>query len=107
MAKQLNFSYNGKDYTLYFTRRTAIETEKALVHDEVGISKAEDASLSLMQALFNGAFLAQHRGTDKRLRDEMFEKLNLEDWGPALIEMYSDVYSGGEGAGEITLTKNW
>lgn len=107
MAKQLNFSYNGKDYTLYFTRRTASETEKTLVSNGIGISKAEDASLSLMYELFSGAFLAQHRGTDRRLKDEMFNKLNLEDWGPALIELYTDVYNGGEDAGEITLTKNW
>ena len=28
MAKQLNFTYNGKDYTLEYTRRTVTEMEK-------------------------------------------------------------------------------
>lgn len=108
MAKQLTFHYNDKDYTLEFTRRTVTQTEQTLVSKGIGLSKAEDASLSLQYELFHGAFLARHKGIDRKLVDEMFNKLNLDDWGPALIDIYADVYGGGgDGQGEIQLTKNW
>lgn len=107
MAKQLTFTYKDKDYTLEFTRRTLTQTEQALISKGIGLSKAEDASMSLQYELFHGAFLSRHRGIDRKLVDEMFNKLNLEEWGPALIEIYADVYDSGDSEGEIQLAKSW
>ena len=57
MAKQLTFTYDGKDYTLEFTRRTVAEMEKkGFIASDI-----TDKPMTTLPALFAGAFLAHHR----------------------------------------------
>jgi len=57
MAKQLNFTYDGKDYTLEFTRRTVAEMEKkGFIASDI-----TEKPMTTLPALFAGAFLAHHR----------------------------------------------
>ena len=63
MAKQLNFTYKDKEYTLEFTRRTVSEMEKkGFVAAEV-----ETKPMSTLPALFEGSFLAHHRFEKKEV----------------------------------------
>ena len=53
MAKQLTFTFEDKEYTLEFTRKTVTEMEKrGFVAAEV-----EHKPMSTLPALFEGAFL--------------------------------------------------
>ena len=57
MAKTINFTYEGKDYTLEFTRRTIRQME-----DEGFVARnIDDRPMTLLPALFAGAFKAHHR----------------------------------------------
>jgi hypothetical protein len=86
-AKQLKFTYNDKEYTLEFTRRTVTEMEKkGFIANEV-----EAKPMSTLPALFEGAFLAHHRFEKKEVIDEIFSKMkNKEDLIGKLAEMYNE-----------------
>lgn len=87
MAKQLKFTYNDKEYTLEFTRRTVSEMEKrGFVAADVEIKP-----MSTLPELFEGAFLAHHRFVKKDIIDEIFSKLtDKENLIGKLAEMYNE-----------------
>ncbi|MBS6062736.1 MAG: DUF5055 domain-containing protein [Peptostreptococcaceae bacterium] len=87
MAKQLKFTYDGKDYTLEFTRRTVTEMEKrGFIASEV-----ENKPMTTLPALFEGAFLAHHRFEKKETIDKIFAKMtNKQDLIGKLAEMYNE-----------------
>lgn len=87
MAKQLNFVYKDKSYTLEFTRKTVTDMErKGFIASEV-----EHKPMSTLPALFEGAFLAHHRFEKKEVINEIFAKMtNKEDLIDKLAEMYNE-----------------
>lgn len=86
MAKQLRFTYNGKDYVLEYTRRTVAEMERmGFVAAEV-----ETKPMSMLPALFQGAFMAHHRREKKETIDAIFAHMTNKD---KLIEELVDMYS--------------
>ena len=87
MAKQLKFTYEDKEFTLEFTRRTVTEMEKkGFIASEV-----ETKPMSTLPAMFEGAFLAHHRFVKKNVIDEIFAKLtNKEELIGKLAEMYNE-----------------
>ena len=87
MAKQLKFTYEDKEYTLEFTRKTVTEMEKkGFIATEV-----ESKPMTTLPALFEGAFLAHHRFAKKKDIDAIYEKLNnKEDLIGKLAEMYNE-----------------
>lgn len=109
MAKQLEFTYNDKEYTLEFTRRTVTEMEKkGFIAAEV-----ENKPMSTLPALFAGAFLAHHRFEKKEVIDAIFEKLtNKEELIGKLAEMYNEpimalVEEPEENEGNVSWTASW
>ena len=86
MAKQLKFTYNDKEYTLEFTRRTVTEMEKkGFIAAEV-----ETKPMSTLPALFEGAFLAHHRFEKQSVIDEIYSKMKDK---MALIERLAEMYN--------------
>ncbi len=87
MSKVLEFTYNGKDYMLEYTKETVKEMERAgFVASEV-LNKP----MSLLPSLFAGAFRAHHRTTSKTIIDEIFNALgDKEDLLGKLAEMYQE-----------------
>ncbi len=87
MAKQLKFTFKEKEYTLEFTRRTVSEMEKkGFIAREI-----EDKPMTVLPALFEGAFLAHHRYAKKEVIDEIFKNMtNKEDLIGKLAEMYNE-----------------
>lgn len=87
MAKQLNFTYNDKEYTLEFTRRTVTELEKkGFVAADV-----ESKPMTILPQLFEGAFLAHHRFEKKEVIEDIFAHMtNKEDLIGKLAEMYNE-----------------
>lgn len=109
MAKQLKFTYNDKEYTLEFTRRTVTQMEKqGFIAAEV-----ENKPMSTLPALFAGAFLAHHRFEKKETIDAIFEKLtNKEELIGKLAEMYNEpimalVEEPEETEGNVSWTASW
>ena len=109
MAKQLKFTYKGKEYTLEFTRRTVTEMEKkGFIAAEV-----ETKPMSTLPALFEGAFLAHHRFEKKDTIDAIFASMTHKDeLIGKLAEMYNEpimalVEEPEESEGNTNWTTDW
>lgn len=110
MAMQITFSYEGRDYTLEFTRASV----KRMEDQGFKVHSAEAAPMSAAFDLFRGAFFAHHRNIDSRTVEKIFGKLgDLNEWTADLLEMYKDTFEptnasdGEEKEGGIQRTKSW
>lgn len=89
MAKQLtiNDPVSGVTYTLEFTRKTIELMEK----NGFVAADMERKPMTLLPALFAGAFLAHHRFIKRDVIDAIYAKLNHKDeLIGALVEMYNE-----------------
>lgn len=89
MAKQLtiNDPVSGVTYTLEFTRKTIELMEK----NGFVAADMERKPMTLLPALFEGAFLAHHRFVKRDVIDAIYAKLNRKDeLIGALVEMYNE-----------------
>lgn len=109
MAKQLTFTYDGKDYTLEFTRRTVAEMEKkGFIASEI-----TDKPMTTLPALFAGAFLAHHRFVKEDIINDIYSKLTKkEDLIGKLAEMYNEpilalVEEPEKAEGNLDWTATW
>lgn len=109
MAKQLRFSFKGKEYVLEFTRRTVSDMErKGFVAADV-----EKKPMSTLPALFEGAFLAHHRFEKKEVINEIFSYMtNKDELIGKLAEMYNEpilalVEEPEENEGNVNWTASW
>ena len=89
MAKTLNFTYEGRDYTLEFTRETVLQMERSgFISDEV----LQKPMLMLPQ-LFAYAFQAHHKYLNSNAIKEIFEHMpNRKELLARLAEMYREPY---------------
>ena len=109
MAKQLNFTYEGKDYTLEFTRRTVAEMEKkGFIASDI-----TEKPMTTLPALFAGAFLAHHRFVKEDIINDIYSKLTKkEDLIGKLSEMYNEpilalVEEPEKAEGNLDWTATW
>lgn len=109
MAKQLIFNFEGKEYTLEYTRRTVAEMEKkGFIASDI-----TDKPMTTLPALFAGAFLAHHRFTKEDEINTIYSKLTKkEELIGALAEMYNEpimalVEEPEEEKGNVNWTATW
>lgn len=109
MAKQLTFTYDGKDYTLEFTRRTVAEMEKkGFIASDI-----TEKPMTTLPALFAGAFLAHHRFVKEDIINDIYSKLTKkEDLIGKLAEMYNEpilalVEEPEKAEGNLDWTATW
>ena len=109
MSKQLNFSYNGIEYTLEFTRRTVEQMEReGFVAEDM-----ETKPMLMLPTLFAGAFKAHHRFTKREVIDEIYSKMpNKPELISKLAEMYSEPIKAllddpDESEGNVNWTQSW
>ena len=75
MAKQIVFTYEDKEYTLEFTRRTVKQME-----DEGFVAQDIDRKpMTLLPALFAGAFKAHHRFVKQDVIDKIYAGMPHKD----------------------------
>lgn len=87
MAKQIKFEFEGKEYTLEFTRKS-IET---MERQGFIASEITEKPVSTLPALFAGAFLAHHKYVKRDVIDRIFDKLtNKQELIGKLAEMYNE-----------------
>lgn len=87
MAKQIKFTYEDKDYTLEYTRRTITEMERK----GFDLQEVQNKPMTMLPAMFAGAFLAHHRFVKQDVIDEIYAKMtNKEELIGKLAEMYNE-----------------
>lgn len=88
MAKTLTIKdpTTGAAYTLEYTRKTVEMMEK----QGFNINDVENKPMTMLPALFAGAFLAHHRFVKRDVIDGIFRRLNRKD---ELIGVLGEMYS--------------
>lgn len=109
MNKQLCFTYKDKEYCLEFTRKSVEAMErKGFVASDI-----ETKPVTVLPALFAGAFLANHRFEKQETIDEIFSKMtNKSELISKLAEMYNEpimalVNEPDESEGNVSWTASW
>ena len=109
MSKQLNFTYNGIEYTLEYTRRTVEQMEReGFVAEEI-----KTKPMTMLPTLFAGAFKAHHRFVKREVIDEIYSKMtNKGELIGKLAEMYNEpimalVDDPAESSENLTWTQSW
>lgn len=109
MAKQLRFTYEDKDYTLEYTRRTVTQMEK----NGFVASDIEVKPMSTLPELFAGAFMAHHRFVKREVIDAIYNKMpRKEELIGKLSEMYNEplmtlIAEPEESAGNVDWTTDF
>jgi hypothetical protein len=86
MAKKLEFEFNGKDYTLEYTR----ESIKQMEREGFSANDIVNKPMNTLPKLFAGAFKANHRYVKQNVIDEIFDKFTNKQ---ALIEKLSEMFA--------------
>lgn len=86
MSKQLHLAYEGKDYTLEFTKRTIRQMEQ----EGFVIGEITTKPMTILPDLFAGAFRANHRSMKRDLIDEIYQHMPNKD---VLIEKLAEMYN--------------
>lgn len=109
MSKQLNFVYNGTEYTLEFTRKSVEQMEReGFVADDINTKP-----MTMLPTLFAGAFKAHHRWVKREVIDEIYSKMtNKGELIGKLAEMYNEpilalVDDPAESSENLTWTQSW
>ena len=109
MSKKLSFEYEGKEYCLEFNRKSVETMERA----GFVASDIETKPMTVLPALFKGAFLANHRFVKAEVIDEIFSKMtNKTELINKLAEMYNEpimalVDEPDENEGNLAWTASW
>lgn len=103
--KQITFEYEGKEYTLCYTRMSV----KKMEQNGFSATEAEHHQMTAIYDLFAGALLAKHGNLTKSTVEKMFDRQgDLADLANDLMAMYKDVFTTTQNSeGEIKRTKNW
>ena len=90
MSKQITFTYNGKPYTLEFTRKTIRQMEDA----GFNIQTINEKPMTMLPDFFAGAFRVNHRNVSRDLIDEIYSNMPQKDkLIEKLVEMYNEPLS--------------
>ena len=109
MSKQLSFTYEDKEYCLEFTRKSVEQMERS----GFKANDINDKPMTVLPALFKGAFLAHHRFEKQEVIDKIFEKMtNKGELISKLAEMYNEpivalVDEPEENEGNVSWTASW
>lgn len=86
MATKICFTHEGRDYCLEYTK----ETVKDMERQGFVASKVLDAPMSMLPELFAGAFRANHKYTNRKIINDIFEKMTDKR---ALVDTLSQMYA--------------
>ena len=109
MAKIITINYEGKEYTLEYTKKSIEVMETAGFE----IQNIRSKPMTSFPLLFAGAFLAHHKGLPQKEIDKIVSKLpNKEEFLDRLAEMYNEQVNElfdepSEAEGNATWGANW
>ena len=102
MAKTIRLSHEGNTYTLEYTRATVGAMERS------GFKANEllDKPMIMLPALFAGAFRAHHPYLNKKVIDEIYDRMdNRQELIAKLSEMYNEPFEALLGDAEVEEAK--
>ena len=109
MSKQLRFEFEGNEYCLEYTRKSVeIMERRGFVASDITTKP-----MTILPALFAGAFLANHRYIKDEVIEKIFTKLkNKDNLIEKLAEMYNEpikalVSEPDEAEGNVDWTASW
>ena len=109
MNKQLRFTYQDKEYVLEYNRKSVeIMEKKGFVASDI-----ESKPVTVLPALFAGAFLANHRFVKQEVIDAIYAKMtNKQELIGKLAEMYNEpimtlIDEPEEAEGNLDWTASW
>lgn len=87
MSKKITFTFEEKEYTLEYTRKTVRQMEEqGFVARDV-----ETRPMTLLPQMFAGAFLAHHRFVKPEVIERIYKAMpNKDDLIGKLSEMYNE-----------------
>ena len=85
MEKTLNFSIDGKEYNLTFTRSTVMATERM----GFNVAEVRTKPINSLVYLWRGSFLANHDTLTIAEVDELLDKVQHKGLLDALLELYT------------------
>ena len=109
MAKQLNVTYQGREYCLEYTRKSVETMER----NGFKASEIQDKPMTTLPALFAGAFIANHKYVKQDVIDAIFGRMsNKGELIGKLAEMYNEpimslIDDPEESEGNAVWTANW
>lgn len=109
MAKVLTFNFEGKEFTLEYTRNSVATMER----QGFNLNDIESKPMTTLPKLFAGAFLAHHSGIKQEKINNIFDHItNKAELTVKLAEMYNDpiatlVDDPEEKEGNISWGANW
>lgn len=85
--KQITFTFEGKEYTLEYTRSTVRQMERrGFVADDIATKP-----MTVIPDLFAGAFMSKHPNVKREKIDKIYEAMNgKQKLIRALTDMYND-----------------
>lgn len=87
MGKHITLIHNDETYELEYTRKS-IET---MERRGFKVGEIQDRPMTVLPELFQGAFIAHHPGTKRKVMDEIFDKIaDKRGLLTKLAEMYND-----------------
>lgn len=90
VAKTININYNGKTYTLEFSRSVV----RMMEQQGFDLNNIDRKPINTIPALFAGAFRKNHSSVSRKLIDEIYEKMtHRTELVSKLAEMYGDTVS--------------
>lgn len=109
MAKQIKFEFEGREYTLEYSRKTVRSMEdNGFIGSELG-----DKPMMVLQ-LWSGAFLMHHRFEKQDVIEKIYAAMpDKEGLISKLIEMYNEPIEAlmkepeEESSGKINWTASW
>ena len=103
MNKKIEFSYDGKDYTLEYDRKAV----KVMEANGLRINEIQEQPFSMIEILWQGAFLKNHKNEKNDKILEIYEHIkDKEGLNAALLEMFSETYTALIGSDENDDSKN-
>lgn len=90
MAKKITIPYNGKTYTLEYTRKTASIVEK----NGFSIGEIDSKPATMLPLLFQGAFMANHGNVKYSTIEDILGTLrNKGELMKTLATMYHEAFA--------------
>lgn len=86
MSTKIKVTYENRDYTLEYSRKTIQQMESK----GVNAADLERKPMTTLPALFEGAFLLHHPNTPRKTVMEIFDRLTRKE---ELIERIAEMYS--------------
>lgn len=86
MSTKISFTFDGKDYCLEYTRQSV----KTMENRGFVAARIVEAPMTVLPDLFAGAFIANHKFTDRKVIDAIFDKMQDKK---QLVETLSRMYN--------------